>query len=274
MKTEKALAVKETSALTETQTPVYTLDATEYVEGTNNLGREDLQIPHLVLVQAQHQDIPDNMKHVGEWYNDLTGEFHSEVVAIVLSLVKGRVAFPRQFSRESKALCASDDGLFPRQDYVGTNVIDDDRKIEWTIDGSACSECPFSQFGLAGETPLCAKAFSYAMIDVETGVPFIVRAQRTGINAAKQLNTLAKLLGRRKLIRITSREVKSDSGAYYVPVFSTGDSAPKDLKDFAMQTSLTWGNIAARVDVRAVNGNGNGHSDATPDEQAEEEAPF
>jgi hypothetical protein len=251
----------------------FVLDVTEYVEGTERLNREDLQIPHLILVQAQHQDIPENNKHLGEWYNDLTGEFSKDITAVVLSLVKGRVAFPRKFSRESKALCASDDALSPRQDYIGHEIFDEDRGIKWIIDGSACAQCPFSEFGPNGETPLCAKAFSYAMIDVEVGVPFIVRAQRTGIQAAKQLNTLAKLLGRRKLIHITSREVKSDSGTYYVPVFATSEPATQELKDFAMQTSLTWGNIAARVDVSqnesAQHTNGNSApSDPTEDSNA------
>jgi hypothetical protein len=230
----------------------FALDPTEYVEGAQDLTRDDLQIPHLILVQAQHADIPEHTQHVGELYNNVTNEFTREVHAVLLAIAKGRTAFARKFSRDSEPLCASDDAINPRAEYIGATITDSATGETFVITGEGgCAACPFSHFiENNGDriAPLCAKAYSYAMIDRATGIPFVMRAQRTGTQAAKQLNTVAKTVGRRKMIRITSHEVKSDSGSYYVPVFSTNGDTPVELLNHATRAALELGNLAARVE--------------------------
>lgn len=224
----------------------YELAPEDYVDGTQALTREDLQIPQLILVQPQTKNVPDAMKHAGELYNNLTGEFRSEVNGILLSEAKGRVCFPAEYDSESEPLCGSDNALEPRDIYIGTKIHNVNTGFEVEIQES-CAGCPLSQFGARGEAPMCAKSFSYAMIDAENGIPFVMRAQRTGMQAAKQLNTIAKTLGRRKYIHISSRAVQSDSGNYYVPLFTThGDTEP-ELKKWALKYSLEIGNIAQRA---------------------------
>jgi len=251
------------NALAVVEPRAFGLTVDEQVAGVDVFGRDDLQIPRLTLVQAQHQEIPDHLKHVGEWYNNLTGEFHATVSAVLLSVAKGRTAFPREFSRDSEPLCVSDDAVTPRAEYIGRTVFDSDNEIQHEIDGSPCVECPFEKFSANGETPLCAKNFSYAMLDAESGLPFVIRAQRTAIGAARQLNTIARTLGRRKLIVIASREVKSDTGTYFEPVFATGAATPADLVAFANQMGQSLGNFVARSDGRGTNGSSavaqNGH---------------
>jgi hypothetical protein len=211
----------------------FEMDAEDYVEGTQDLTREDMQIPQLILVQAQSKNIADHMQHIGQFYNNLTGEFYADVNAVLLSESKGRVAFPRDFSADSEPLCGSDDALTPRAEYEGTEVTD--------------PKTGFTQFGADGESPMCAKSYSFAMLDALTGIPFVLRAQRTATQAAKQLNTIAKTMGRRKYIKIASRLVESDKGTYYVPTFATNGETEPELKKFALKYSLEVGNLSKRV---------------------------
>ncbi len=228
------------------------------VEGVDTLGREDMSIPRLELVQAQ-SDVPDADQHLGQWYNTLTGEYKKTVKAVLLSLGMGRAAFPRDFSRDSEPLCASDDGIVARPEYAGAIVTDTKLNITAEIQGE-CATCIFSRFGPNGEAPLCPKAYVYAMLDIESGLPFVVRMQRTATRAAKQINTIAKMQGRKKLIVLSSKKVQSDTGNYYEPVFMSGDATPPEMLALCYQLTSELGNIAARVqrEQRETNGNGYG----------------
>lgn len=215
------------------------------VEGVDALGREDMSIPRLELVQAQ-SDVPDADQHLGQWYNTLTGEYKKTVKAVLLSLGMGRAAFPRDFSRDSEPLCASDDGIVARPEYAGAIVTDTKLGIRAEIMGE-CATCIFSKFGANGEAPLCPKAYVYAMLDIETGLPFVVRMQRSATKAAKQINTIAKMQGRKKLIVLASKKVQSDTGNYYEPIFMSGEATPPEMLALCYQLTSELGNIAARV---------------------------
>lgn len=229
------------------------------VEGVDALGREDMSIPRLELVQAQ-SDVPNADEHLGQWYNTLTGEYKKQVKAVLLSLGMGRAAFPRDFSRDSQPLCASDNAILPRGEYIGTVVTDTKQGVRDEIRGE-CATCIFSKFGANGESPLCAKAYVYAMLDIETGLPFVVRMQRTATHAAKQINTIAKMQGRKKLIVLASKKVQSDTGNYFEPVFMSGEATPPEMLALCYQLTSELGNIAARVQRERADGNGNGNSD-------------
>lgn len=214
------------------------------IDGADMLGREDLTMPRLELVQAQSQ-MPEAQQHVGAYYNTLTGEFSSSVTAVLLSLNKGRVAFPRKFARDSEPVCASDDAIAPRTEYQGTVVEDPDMGIEVVI-GDSCAACPLSQFGPNGETPLCAKSYAYAMMD-ENQLPFIIRFQRTATAAAKQINTIIKTMQRTRMITLTSKYVTSDNGNYYIPVVTLAEHTPGDIMQAAFELSSSLGNIVSRA---------------------------
>ncbi len=224
------------------------------IDGADALDRSDLQIPRLILVQPT-SDLPDGDKHQGDWYNSLTGEYALIVKAVLLSLNKGRVAFPRKFSRDSEPICGSDDAIHPRAEYVGSTVEDEQLGIEFTI-GAPCAECPFSHFGANGETPLCAKGYTYALLDADSGLPFVVQMQRTATATARQINTAAKMVKRSRLFVLSSKQVKTDSGKYYEPVFALGENTPGELLQMAFQISAELGNIAARVQQEPTPANG------------------
>lgn len=227
----------------------YVLAPEDHVEGAQELTREDMQIPQMILVQAQTKEkkVPNAKDHLGEFYNNLTGEFRKEINAIILAVAKGRVCFDRAFDSESDPLCGSDDSLMPRSDYLGAQIHDTELDLDVTIGGGPCSECPLSKFGPNSEAPMCAKSFTYGMIDAETMMPFLVSASRASSSAGKQLNTIAKQMGRKKYIKITSRYISNDKGNYYVLVFSTNGEAEPEIKRFALQYSVETGNIAQRA---------------------------
>lgn len=215
------------------------------VDGVDQLGREDMSIPRLVLVQAQ-SDVPDADQHLGAFYNSLTGEFKKPVTAVLLAVGMGRVAFPRKYDRASEPLCGSDDAIHPRAEYVNRNVQDSLLLIESYIP-EVCADCAFAQFGPNGETPMCAKNYIYFMLDVESGLPFIAQMQRTATKTAKQINTIAKMIGRKRLLVLSSKKVQSDTGSYYEPVFTAGDATSPDLLALAYQLTRDLGNMAARL---------------------------
>lgn len=207
------------------------------IPGAETMGRDDMMIPRLVLTQAQSADLPDNDKHLGEWYNTLTGEYAKEAEGAMLGMSKGRVMFPEKFSRDSVTLCASDDALRPREEYRG-------KDINGVIIPATCAECPFSKFSDDGTPPACAKGYQFAFIDADS-VPYVVRLQRTGTAAAKQLVMIGKTIKRRRVIRLTSKQVKSDNGAYYEPVIGLAAETPNEMLLSAAYMSEI-GNLAAR----------------------------
>ena len=217
------------------------------VAGADILQREDITVPRLTLVQSTSKGLPAGFnKHIGEWYNNITGEFLSSVEGVLLGVMKQRVAFERQFSADAVALCASDEGLYARKEFIGTTVTDSKTGYIYLIQG-ICGECPFAKFGSNGETPLCSLGYVYAMLDMESGLPFLLRAQRTGIQAARKLNTVVKMMGRVKSIIVTSQHVSSDNGEYEVPVFTTGQKLTTDVVNAAAQIVREMGNLAERV---------------------------
>lgn len=207
------------------------------IPGAEAMGRDDMMIPRLVLTQAQSADLPDNDKHLGEWYNTLTGVYAREVCGVMLGMSKGRIMFPEKFSRDSVALCASDDALHPRDEYLGANVNGIDIP-------AICADCPFSKFGDDGTPPACAKGYQFAFIDSDS-VPYVVRLQRTGTAAAKQLVMIGKTIKRRRVIRLSSKQIKSDNGAYYEPVIGIAGETSQDMLLSAAYMSEI-GNLAAR----------------------------
>lgn len=224
-----------TALVTHNDLPLDIVDAP--IPGAEAMGREDMMIPRLVLTQAQSADLPDNDKHLGEWYNTLTGAYAKEVEGVLLGMSKGRVMFPEKFNRDSVTLCASDDALRPREEYHGMN-------INGVNIPATCAECPFSKFSEDGTPPACSKGYQFAFIDAES-VPYVVRLQRTGTAAAKQLVMIGKTIRRRRVVRLTSKQVKGDNGSYYEPVIGLAAETPQEMLLSAAYMSEI-GNLAAR----------------------------
>lgn len=244
------------------------------VAGADILQREDITVPRIVLVQGQSQSLPaDYIKHVGEWYNTITGEYCQTIEGVLLGVAKQRVNWGRDFSGKNPAICGSDNALYPRQEFFGADVTDSKTDVVHVIDG-ACAECPFSKFTeteqASSVAPLCSLVYVYAMLDMETGLPFLMRAQRTGIQAARQLNTIAKMLRRIKSIIISAKVTQDDKGTYAVPVFSTGQKLSPDVINAAAQLVRDMGNLAERVSAVEPDGAGT-NGTAMHDE---EETPF
>jgi len=215
------------------------------IDGLDEMGREDMAIPRLILVQAQ-SDLPDGDKHIGEYYNTVTGEYSPSVVGVLLALAKFRVAFPPEFNRESKLICASDDGLTPRAEFVDVYV-----DVYGVTIGHECANCPLSKFGDDGTPPPCAKGYNVGMMDAGATMPFVVSLKRTGTQSARQLITLAKANKRAYTIVFSTKKVADDKGVYYVPVIQRGEKTTlAQLKEAFGLSAL--GNLAKRVDIETA----------------------
>ena len=239
---KQLVVVSEGAALTaqDLEAAEITRLANAPIDGLDEMGREDMAIPRLVLVQAQ-SDYPESERHTGEYYNTVTGVYSPAVNGLLLSVAKFRICFDVNFDREGKALCASDDGEFPRAAYVGT-VVDG-----VAINGSPCAECPLSQFGADSAPPQCARGYAFAFMDVTNNFPFVVSMKRTAIPSARQLITVAKANGRNYLTVFSSKKIVDSKGNYFVPVITRGDKST--LQQLQEATALSnLGNLAKRVD--------------------------
>lgn len=241
---EKALANIASAVVQVANQPANLLDVNDVdtIGGLENLSAKDFKFPSITLVQPTTRDVPDSDMHLGQWYNELTGEFLPEVNFIVANIIGiGRSAFDREFSADSKPYCRSDNGKMPVADYVGNTVIDQKLSIQHTINALGCAQCPLSKFGTdaKGKTvaPLCGEQYSYYIVTSDY-MPAILRLSRTGIPAARLINSLTSGMKRSRMIRLTSQRIEDDKGKYYIPVVGKGEPTDNELKAMARKVDV------------------------------------
>jgi len=218
------------------------------VPGMENVGPGELRIPLLKLVQSTSKmDGADG--HLGEWHNSVTGDFTANPELLMIGVAKGRIMFPREYSAENKPLCGSDDGLKPREDYVGEIIkaVSEDEQGDPVVVSVAlppvCAGCPFSEW-VDDKPPRCSEVATFAGMLAE-GLPALVQIRSSGMKNAPNLKTLIAANGIRKAIRLGSVRESNDTGVYYVPVFTVGGKPDKEWQATAMRLARL-GNLAAR----------------------------
>jgi len=218
------------------------------VVGTEDLGREDLVIPRVRLVQPTSA-LGGN---AGELFNALTGESAPEIHAVILRIGKSRVLWPSEYQRDQRPLCASNDGIVPRTEFAGMYA-------------EQCADCPQMLWGDNGEPPACSFGYSYLAADrSRDDLPFILTANRSSLKAARACNTLVKAFGQRREVVIAAQQAVSDRGKYYVLTFKLGEPIPSEdvIRYVAMARAL--GGITLGPDVGEENGS-QAKEDAAPD---------
>lgn len=218
------------------------------VPGMEDTRPDELRLPRLSLVQAQSR-MAGAQDHLGLWHNTITGEFTANPELLIIGVARGRVMFPQDFSADNKPLCGSDDGGHPRDEYIGQEI-----KRVFTVDGEpsiqrhtitpACAQCPFAKWGDDGQPPACNEVATFAGISDE-GLPSLFQLRSSAMKNAPNLKTLIAANGLRRAIRLGAVKETNDSGAYYVPQFSTGAKPNKDWQNTALRLA-TLGNLAAR----------------------------
>ena len=217
---------------------------TEYerfeVAGADVLDRGDIVVPRIRLRQPTSKF--GTPQDAGKFHNNLTEGFSETIDAVVLRVSKGRVMWPEAFSGDNEPECASDDGIVPR---VGNGLSN--------RQPGPCATCPFSQWSPDGTPPRCSLVYTYRCADRgNDDMPFLISAMRTSAKAAKKLNSLIKLFGIRKSVRIAAELVNGDQGQWYELKFEAGESlSPDEVRRYAdMARSLAAVDMA--VDTEPV----------------------
>ncbi len=198
------------------------------VGGIESLDRSDIVLPRLRLRQPTSSF--GSPQDAGKLHNNLAESFVQSVEAVVLRVSKGRVMWPETFSGDNAPECASDNGVAPR---INGGLLN--------RQPGPCSTCPFSQWGADGTPPRCTLVYTYLCADRGDGdMPFLISAQRTSVRAAKKLNSLLKLFGVQKSVRISSELVKGEQGQWYELKFEASNIlTPEEMKRYAaMAASL------------------------------------
>lgn len=169
------------------------------IPGFEFLGKEDLIVPRLALVQAQSNCIDPNNEDApkaGQFINTVTMEVYDSPVKIVpLVFRKAAILFGEELS--DPMVCRSLDGILGTPN--GTCLqCDDYYAAPWASD----------------DPPACTELFetAIALFDEEVPLPLILSMSRTGAKAAKQWRTTAKYESVRNRMPLFSQvyDVKSD----------------------------------------------------------------
>lgn len=210
------------------------------IAGFENLTPEDFSLPRLVLVQLQHvhEGAED---HPGEWYRTDTNEHIANPKILIIGIAKSRAMFDNiEFDRTSTPICRSDDAIFPRQEFIGTQI--DGFNIP-----NNCEACIFKDW-TGTNPPYCQLADNWAGL-TEDAAPIVFRLKGSGYKISKQLKTTARVtMAKREPLYISlgSQKQKGDSGVFYTPTFTlVREPVPSEIVEMAL--AMNGVNLAARA---------------------------
>lgn len=155
--------------------PKVPADMQKYVgQGTEDMTRDDLQLPRLALAQGLSPQMisskPEYLEDLklGQAFNDLTNKIYGNGpwdVAVIRRDPPRHVQFR------------------PREEGGGV------------IDPNVPPNDPRCQFGPKGEKPVATKFYDYVLVFLDTREMIALSFKSTGIKIAKKFNTLIKLRG-------------------------------------------------------------------------------
>ena len=210
------------------------------VPGTEALERSDMVLPRLRLVQSQSTFTEADP---GLLYNSLTGEAKPQVRAVVLKVGKARVMWPEAFQRDQDPLCASNDAVVPREEFIGAYA-------------ERCEACPMAEWQEDAPPP-CSFGYTYLVADRDADdLPAILTATRTSLKPAKAANTLIRAFGVKREIVISSQQVVNDRGKFFTLTFKLGaEIEPENVARYAAM-SQALGGVVLTADTGEENGAG------------------
>jgi len=208
------------------------------VPGTEALDRSDLVLPRLRLVQSQSTFCD---AEAGLLHNSLTGEAKPEVRVVILKVGKARVMWPESFARDQDPLCASNDAVTPREEFVGVYSVN-------------CAACPMAEWQ-RDAPPSCSFGYTYLVADRDADdLPAILTATRSSLKAAKAANTLVRAFGVRREIVVSSQQVVNDRGKFHTLTFKLGaEIEPGNAARYAAM-SQALGGVILTADAGESNG--------------------
>jgi len=224
MNTALAVTVEEEMAL---RAQLENLDLSP--AGMENLEPGDTGMPPRLRISQNNRpvEIGDTTVPGGNVVNVLTGQHDKSLEIIVLMyLPRTRVCWPPTFSADNSPLCLSNDGKYP--------VNADDIRATNPMSGP-CASCPYSQFDDDGTPPQCQLQRNFlvstqfaespggaVVYQTEAQEIAILTLSSTATKAAKTLTALSRTGGLKRTITMTTQEIKSDKGNWFVPAFTKG----------------------------------------------------
>ncbi len=188
----------------------------------NDVGQDELIMPVVKAVQGTSR-WPGAEKHGGEWYDTLAETYSPKLRAAILVLRRQRSLFEAGVFDEPP-LCSSDDAITPREAVL---VADGQT-------GPTCAECPFSQWGSAGEGrkgQACQFTYSLIAQNLDTDTPFLLRVHGASLKPWRLYMTRIKT-SRKPLYsfatEVTLESQTFDAGKAQVMRFAPGATLSPD----------------------------------------------
>lgn len=226
--------------------------------GLEDMSKEDMIIPRLVITQPQTLDItPENL---GKLYINLTGEYYEEMDMVLIKMKKSRVLFPDDFDRNNKPLCKSDDFMVPSPEIEKPMCSTCQLMPLQPGEKKPQHHCPYANWTAnpAGKQkpPKCSETWNLLVVDLKTYMPMFFSLKSTALSPLKRITSAMKMLcaAKNKAAWSMSFNTKikqspnTDRGVYYVPDFSTLVALKEeDMENMAaIQRELV--NVAVQAD--------------------------
>jgi hypothetical protein len=198
-----------------------------FESGLEALDRGDVIIPRLTITQPTTPDI--DAVNVGKFSVNITGDFYESMHLVCLKLSKGRILWPKDYSKDNDPLCKSNDFLTPvliegQSPMCHTCAVTPGTKDD--------HECKYANWGVDKKgkviAPLCMEVWNMLVFDLETYMPMFLSLKSTSIKPLKKLFSAISILGNAKKIPLwgwsfgASLKMENyEKGKAYVPVFTS-----------------------------------------------------
>lgn len=204
------------------------------IPGMEQFDRSDMILPRKRLVQPTSQ-ISENQ---GQIHDSLTNTTKPAINVVIVGVGKGQVMWDKDDLAADGPLCASNDGIMPRPGMAYSGP---------------CASCPMAQWGEDSAPPACSKTYSFLAIEPEEGdVPSLISFSRTSAGAAKQLITLLRKYGMKRLIQIAAAVQKNEKGKYYVFDPRLGDVLTPEQQQHYAALAVQYASVEITPDTEAA----------------------
>lgn len=168
--------------------------------------------------------------NAGKFENSLTGQLTSQIECIVLKVSQSRFKWPEKFEPKNVLpVCYSINGLQPAdqigalENGLGVKSANSNQLFCQAVNQAGKNiQCPAQQW-IKGNRPTCSLIINYLVVDIDTGVPALIRFQRGALDNAKKLNTFVRGFGVTHSVIIRPETTTSQAGyTYFRPKFEPG----------------------------------------------------
>lgn len=216
--------------------------AVDELDPLGQVRKQDLILPTRKLVQPVSR-MDGASKHSGEFWDNLSGEYKTQLRVAILKLSYSRALFAKG-GFDAPPICASDNAIAPRSRV----------EFEGQTTGPACDVCPFSEWGSAGEGrrgQACRESRNLLCLDLDTADPFLLSISGVNIKPWSAFATSRGRTGQGFLAAetiIASVIQKFDAGQAFVVTFKTGKKLDDEATARVRQLASRYVDLALDLD--------------------------